>query len=1057
IFDFSHTTVETLTLAVANTSVSPPRALVCSDGSGASCDIVFSSAGCSSGNTCATTFADAATNSSSNGSIQFEGWGRLRNNPDTVLASKNVIHNNARATTCGSDDCTASGTTVPPLTATFISNTSTDDLPVVLRTHNINHNDYQHVTVNNFGYLNMNSGYSTYYFKSLTVGYWSAVYLTAGDYYIDELEVKDHGTIAVSGSGTVRIFAKNKAVFSGSSSVNDGWLGDASQFFLYYMNSGGKVQLSSSTVAGFIYSKGGVEMTGYGLRFYAAVYGGVSAEGQISLKRNSFIYYRAGDLENSDFGGACDSSGSAVHHYQFEYDASGLTCKTQEVKIKACVNAACDSLYESESTLSLVATNGELNSVTTDLTFTKEITVELAEILPTTIKLSMNSASPSADLECYENGQLEASCDYKLEDSGFIFVNEDDNNLIIPSQISGKPSNIGYNKKTITLQAVQTDTTTGACTDFFANNTEVVVNLAYQCEDPGSCKVYQCLDPNNCPSNAVTITNNGKTNPLKEYSSYASHNLLFGIDSKATIAITYPDAGKIKLHAQRSIVLSPNKTTDMKGTSNSFVVRPFGFYMNIGMNPGSTDNSGNVFTRAGETFDMTLSSVIWQAGEDDDNNGEPDAGADLSNNPVTLNFGNEISGEQATIATALVSPAVGNNPPLVNSNFTAFLAGRQSKVGTNGVSWGDVGVVSFTAAGDGNYIDSGDNITTTIPHVGRFVPDHFKLKSSSLNQACTSFSYMDQRVNLAINIEAQGVGDIPLLNYDSAPDSDNSNDSGNDNQFHGKSVVSLVAENNNLGVDLGHRFSGVSLDWENGEINTTFATSFSRLQVISGMDGPYDNLIAGIKVDDGDAHAVINLTGVIANMNVLDMGDCTEQGDCDAVKLHAGEVKYRYGRLASSPVFGPATNLINAPIQTEYWDSKSFVLSLDDSCSTLQASDIDLSGNSASPFADRYDVKDLTSHAKNGSLTVNTSSEDTSTTQLDAANGYFYLTLNPPIFDTGNTGYVPVTINAAAYPWLQYDWGTFGKGAVDALLPIQNVTFGQFRGNDRVIYWREKL
>ncbi|NQZ08959.1 MAG: hypothetical protein HRT35_17530, partial [Algicola sp.] len=657
-FDFTHTTVETLTLAVANTSITPTRALVCSDGSGASCDIVFSSAGCSSGNTCATTFADAATNASSNGSIRFEGWGRLRYNPDTVLASKNVIHSNSIFTTCGSGNCTAGGTTVPPLTATFIANTSTDDLSVEGRTHTITNNDYQNVIVKNGGFLYMNSGYSTYRFKSLMVDYLSTVYLTAGDYYIDELEVKVGSRIRVSGSGTVRLFVKTKAAFSASSSVNRGLYGDASQLFLYYLNSGDKVQLGYATFAGFIYSKGGVELTDYGW-----VYGAVSAEGQILLKENSAIVYRADALENSDFGGVCNSSGSVVHHYQFEYDASGLTCKTQQVKIKACADAACETRYESESTLSLVATNGELNSVTTDLTFTKEIAVELAEILPTTIKLTMNNVSPSADLECYENGQLEASCDYKLEDSGFIFVNEDDNNLIIPSQISGKPSNIGYNKKTITLQAVQTDTTTGACTDFFANNTEVVVNLAYQCEDPGSCKVYQCLDPNNCPSNAVTITNNGETNPLKEYSSYASHNLLFGNDSKATIAITYPDAGKIKLHAQRSIVLSPDKTTDMKGTSNSFVVRPFGFYMNIGMNPGATDNSGDVFTRAGEKFDMTLSSVIWQAGEDSDNNGEPDADADLSDNPVTLNYGHEISGETVTIAAALVSPLVGNNPP----------------------------------------------------------------------------------------------------------------------------------------------------------------------------------------------------------------------------------------------------------------------------------------------------------------------------------------------------------------------------------------------------------
>ena len=71
--------------------------------------------------------------------------------------------------------------------------------------------------------------------------------------------------------------------------------------------------------------------------------------------------------------------------------------------------------------------------------------------------------------------------------------------------------------------------------------------------------------------------------------------------------------------------------------------------------------------------------------------------------------------------------------------------------------------------------------------------------------------------------------------------------------------------------------------------------------------------------------------------------------------------------------------------------------------------------------------------------------------------GVFDLVLGVPTFDRGGLGYAPVVIDATNYPWLQYDWNTQGQGPADALLPSQNATFGLHRGNDRVIYWRERF
>ncbi|NQZ08960.1 MAG: hypothetical protein HRT35_17535 [Algicola sp.] len=1042
-FTYTHTSAETLTLSVDSPSVTPDNALVCDDGSGSSCDIVFLSAGCPVAGTCAAIFPDAVNNSDNAGYIKFEKSGQVIDNLDTILATQTVTHkSNVVVTTCVTVNCTASGSIVDTMTGSFTANTSSTNLTVDDETLTIATNDYGDVKVKDGGTLNMSSSFSTYTFAKLKVDEESTVNMTAGDYYIDNLEIKDESTLNVIGSGTVRIWAKTKAKFKESSVINGGSSGDASQLFIYYYadtDAGGDDKMkveSGTTIAAIMYSAGKVEVKGS-----SRVYGAITAEGELKIKDTATVTFKIAAIASADFGSACDSGSSGVDHYRYEYDGSALTCATETVTIKACANADCSSLYGSSTDLTFTASIPSA-TVSNSLSFTGSTAIILAESTPTTLTMSMSSPSPSATLYCYENEVLDANCNYSLSDTGFIFLNETDNNQIIPTQLSGKPSDTGYNSKTIVLQAVQTDTNTGACTALFPDETETPVDLAYQCVNPGTCS-----------SNLASITNvNTDTNTtnsynLSQYNTYGSHNLFFSSDSKAIITIKYLDAGQIKLYAKKSVTLLEGEVKLMTGNSNSFVVRPFGLSMTTtDNNPEATNNGGGIFHRAGESFDMTMSAVQWVSGEDTDNNGVPDSGANISNNALTPNFGQETVAVGVDVSHALVSPLTGDASTLTNSTFSGFSGGTK----TQALSWNNVGIISLNAAlSTGTYLGS-DTMTTAIANLGRFVPNHFRLNASSINQTCGAFSYMGQTVNMTIDLEAQGVGDISLSNYNTATGT------GADN--HALATFGFVAENSDDGFNLGGRFGSLPADWVSGSVTAAFAPNFAR---DAAIDGPFDNVFVGLQVNDGEAGIVIDLfdNGVNGpDMNALAAGDCSVADDCDAFRLDAFgqvqpvEVSYRYGRLNSAQVFGPASQNLTLPLFTQAWNGSNFILSADDGCSTIAAANVLMASSQVTPFAANYNLLSLTDSSDVGDVQVDLAPANTTDTTLTAVAGAFNLTLGQ---STEIVGYVPVTIrNLDA--WLRFNWDEGVDGIGDTDLPTQNATFGQFRGNDRVIYWREK-
>jgi MSHA biogenesis protein MshQ len=131
------------------------------------------------------------------------------------------------------------------------------------------------------------------------------------------------------------------------------------------------------------------------------------------------------------------------------------------------------------------------------------------------------------------------------------------------------------------------------------------------------------------------------------------------------------------------------------------------------------------------------------------------------------------------------------------------------------------------------------------------------------------------------------------------------------------------------------------------------------------------------------------------------------------------------------------------PIKTEYFKNDLWVLNTDDSNCT----NIDFS-------QDNNDMSLLPIGSQDISASIN---NITSTGQLllGVAVSSDDLLMNPP----NEVGELILQLNPLATPsgwpsYLNYDWN--GDNVIDENdFPSATVTFGQFRGNDKIIQWRE--
>jgi MSHA biogenesis protein MshQ len=759
-----------------------------------------------------------------------------------------------------------------------------------------------------------------------------------------------------------------------------------------------------------------------------------------------------------DFTNSC--TGPIIDHYQIEHNGSGLTCAPETVTIKACTNDVCSPLSNVSVSLDF-----QTDGVTQEaLSFVGSTTVSLSQTTADTLTLGVINESISSISPTVCVGGNPNLCDIVFADTGFRFFENLETNPI-PTQISAKPSN------TLKIQAVEKNSDTGACQAAFIDTT--AIEMAATCVDPIACAGSQVAINNLITTDDITTLD--KNSVL----SYSSVNLDFSDDTvnSAEFIFTYPDAGKVQLHARYNI---PDENGDpsgnyMLGSSNEFVVRPFGFFIDVVGNPEAKTAGGTKFIAAGEEFSTILKAVQWQA----------DGDTDLSNNQVTKNFGNEQAPETAIISPNMVLPNLDTLPNagvlgnLTNITFDTFSAGSNAEQGiatNDNMTYSEVGIISFTANLTDNSYLGADDVVGSEPYVGRFIPDHFILDKidGDLAAICDSgsslgtmpFAYSGQMssaspstggairygdsLNPSFTITAMSVnGDNTTLNY-----------TGDFMKLVSDSIIrnTIVDGTNTL-------FAPIMDGSKDGSLGTKLTlTSDLKVVTTASLKNNEANGVVTYTYESADNfvyHHVLNAETekFTADINlpivsVIDSDDVTAKdadGDFDndgdlsnaldsVLTLEPTGVEIRFGRAQLENSYGPDTSDLPQVLSINYYTDNGYLLSETDTCTTFNSKNITL--NDKGLGLGKTDIREDAS----GKFFDEIPKGETRKIILTAP------TTGP---SNVNTGQVEVIYDIS--DWLKYDWDYDDEG-IDGLFndnPRAVATFGIYRGNDRIIYQRE--
>lgn len=701
----------------------------------------------------------------------------------------------------------------------------------------------------------------------------------------------------------------------------------------------------------------------------------------------------------------------APDHYELDLAANSLACMGADVKVRACADSAspCTNIdYTVNGNVTLATTAGSLNSTSLTLasgTGTAKLTYPAApEGTNATVTLSGEPTVATNARKCCTGSSCPVanSCSTTFRQAGFVFsATATGATSPISTQVAGTTSSSTY------LRALQTNTATGACTARFTS--PQAVKMAYKCVNPTTCISGQTFA---IGSTANIQSNTNVASPIL----YSNVNLAFDANGSAPIPITYSDVGQIELLASLFLpAASGNPDYTLTG-STSFVVKPYTLFISPITSNLGTSATGTGFLSAGTNFQVKVE-------------------ARNSKNNLTPNFGKEGTPETIDLKNlALVYPGGGNATSLtLGETFTAT-----SPAGTfvnNKVSWKQVGSFTIQARlSDDNYLGAGDLASiTTSPTIGRIYPDHFRLLNPVLINKCGSFTYMSQPMNMTYTLQAEATDGTVLSNY-----------GGNYTTI----LPTYVAENADAGANLGSRFiAGASPTWAAGVFNLASTEAiFSRQIPSSAPEAPLSDLKIGLLMkDDLDFRKLQAM-----DMNAITTDTCGAA--CNAKSI-GSSLNMRYGRLRLDDAFGPETVALPVNFVTEYWTGNYFSLNTSDSCTMIPRSAITYpNGTLATDTNRNVSVGGGTSQGNYTGLFglgVQFSAGLPGVPDVTTRLSHYFTAPNA-------SGRFQVGVNLTDLPWLRFDWNQDGNYS-DVSLPNANIEFGSYRGNDRVIYWRERL
>jgi len=689
---------------------------------------------------------------------------------------------------------------------------------------------------------------------------------------------------------------------------------------------------------------------------------------------------------------------TGIDHYQITHDGSGLTCDSEPVTIRACLNSDCSSLNTESVTLDFqgngttISSQSFTGSTIFNFNHTTAETLTLAVANPTTV--------PTNTLVC-DSGSG-SSCDIDFATAGFQFLYGAANSKTVDNQVAG--SNFA---DTLKLQAVKDSN--GVCTGLFTGN--VNVDLTQQNVSPGGVGGLSFTVDSSAIAKHPTFTSNV--------------SLYFGSDSIATIpSPIYQDAGQIQLYARYNA-----GGVSLSGNSNSFWVSPAKLVATA-QDSGGVDINGDsagseTIHKAGEDFALEVMAI----------NAASPAQATQNYQPGQIQFLLDRTGPASGGADGSLTYASGNSltSALSPSYQNVSLEGFSSGVSTfNAANYSEVGLLKLGLQ-DSNYGGEPITVPGDAINIGRFTPDHFDIEvvAGAFDDACGTFSYIGQYFGYStapnMKITAKNLAGDTTENYTEGvyrklvasdivrvfPDEDNATDgiiSGTKMKVSKQNLTSGSLTNELTAGEMRYAFSLNDLYRYDKDINSQIPPFTSALSVaLNASNDPFE---------DSD----------------------TVAAGASPQWFPAGNI-VRYGRLVMQNALGPETEALKIPMTAQYYDGSNYVTNTLDSCSTVNATAMVLNLNLAAS---------------------GTSSASGSGTVTD---GSVALVQQIEMSAPGDTHDGIIDLCLDVDDWLKYDWNGDGidlaqtcdasSSAVQGDNPMSKATFGQYRGHDKIIYWRE--
>ncbi len=607
------------------------------------------------------------------------------------------------------------------------------------------------------------------------------------------------------------------------------------------------------------------------------------------------------------------SAASGPDHYELSLPSSSITCLPSTVTVTACATSAtpCASAYTAASggTATLATRGATLGATSVTFNSSGVATTTLsypaaANGTAATVTLSGESIAASNARQCCPNGtscSAANSCSTTFNTAGFIVASSaGGSSATVLAQTAGTSSGTYY------LRAVETSTTTGACTSALTGST--AVNWAAQCNNPTTCSSGNLMTFTGNSATAIAGNANGST------ASSTAVAMTFDASGNAPFSFNYADVGQVTLYATKAA--SGSLLSALSGNTNAFVVKPAALVLsNIKqtaspnlVNPAAVSAAGSKFVKAGEAFTATVT-------------------AQTSGGAATPNFGKETTPEGVTLTPTLVQPGGGVAGALANGSVAggSFSSGAET---VTTLSYSEVGIISLTPAiADGDYLGAGSVTGTSSGNVGRFVPAQFALSSTSVTHRSTlscspaaSFSYLGENFRFGFALTAQNASGGTTQNYTgSFAKLDPTVASGWN--LAGRDGTTVFNTGNGR-LSLGTATATATGSFSNGVASGLTLTANATRQ--STVDAPFSAAF-GIAPTDSDGVA----------MSSFDMAS-TSGGSNDRTAV--ASVALRFGRLRLSSAVGPADRTLALPVTAQYWSGSTWDTNTLDSCTTVPTS-----------------------------------------------------------------------------------------------------------------------